>query len=77
MADTAPLDMFCQMQSQFQNDFSVGITEEQAASILAEKLAVTGIFDEETMTALKNIAQSAFEKLSEETKGTPQDEFNK
>ena len=74
MTDTAPLDMFRQMQSQFQNDFSVGITEEQAASIFAEKLAVTGIFDEEAMTALKNIAQSAFEKLSEETKGMPQDD---
>jgi len=63
MADTAPLDMFRQMQSQFQNDFSVGITEEQAASILTEKLAATGIFDEDTMAALKNIAQSAFGKL--------------
>ncbi|WP_165755801.1 hypothetical protein [Ruminiclostridium hungatei] len=39
-------------------------TKDAAASILTQQLAQMGIFDEETMAAFKNIAQSAFERLS-------------
>ena len=74
MGDTAPLDMLRQMQLELQDNMREAITEEQAASILTEKLAHTGIFNEETAAMFKNIAQSAFEKLSEETKDMPQDD---
>lgn len=66
MVDTAPLDMLRQMQVELQDSMGEGITEEQAASFLTEKLAHTGIFNEETMEMFKTIAQSAFEKLSGE-----------
>ena len=69
MVDTAPLDLLRQMQAELRESMSEAITEEQAASILTEKLAHTGIFNEETMEMFKTIAQSAFEKMSGETRG--------
>lgn len=69
VTNTAPLDMFRQMQAELRENMSEAVTEEQAASILTQQLAQTGIFDDGTMTAFKNIAQTAFEKLKKNNEG--------
>ena len=73
MVDTAPLDMLRKMQTELQDSMSEAITEEEAASILTQHVAQTDIFNEETAAMFKTIAQTAFEKLSEETKNKPQE----
>lgn len=68
VGDTAPLDMLRQMQAEWQDSMGEAVTEEDAASFLTAQLAQTGVFDDETMAMFKNIAQTAFEKLSENKK---------
>ena len=75
VGDTASLDMLRQMQAELQDSMSEAVTEEDAASILTQQLAQTGVFDDETMGMLKTIAQTAFERMSEEARGAA-DEFD-
>jgi len=69
VGDIAPLDMLRQIQAELQGSMSDAITEEQAASILTQQLAQTGIFDEETAAMFKKVAQSAMKKWNEESRG--------
>lgn len=69
VGDTTSLDMLRQMQAELQDSMSEAVTEEEAASVLTQQLAQTGVFDDETMGMFKTIAQSAFERLSENKKG--------
>ena len=76
VGDTAPLDMLRQMQEQLQGSINEDMTEEEAASVLTQQLGQMGIFNEDTAALFKNIAQSAFEELSEKTRGMT-DELDK